>query len=53
MVCGRGAASWLALLTLAGERVIEEMIVEQGWMIRAGREGLAGTFEQRIDLICA
>lgn len=35
--------------TLAGGRVIEELIVEQGWIIALGREGLAGTFEQRID----
>ncbi len=35
--------------TLAGGRVIEEMIVEEGWIIALGREGLAGTFEQRID----
>jgi hypothetical protein len=35
--------------TLAGGRVIEEMIVEQGWIIALGRQGLAGTFEQRID----
>ena len=36
-------------VTLAGGRVIEEMIVEEGWNIALGREGLAGTFEQRID----
>lgn len=35
--------------TLASGRVIEEMIVEQGWIIALGRSGLAGTFEQRID----
>jgi hypothetical protein len=35
--------------TLADGRVIEEMIVEQGWIIALNREGLAGTFEQRID----
>ena len=35
--------------TLAGGRVIEEMIVEQGWIIALDREGLGGTFEQRID----
>jgi hypothetical protein len=34
---------------LAGGRVIEEMIVEQGWIIALDRSGLAGTFEQRID----
>ena len=35
--------------TLVGGRVIEEMIVEQGWIIALDRNGLAGTFEQRID----
>ncbi|MDP9173732.1 MAG: hypothetical protein M3O30_07685 [Planctomycetota bacterium] len=34
---------------LADGRVIEELIVEEGWIIALGREGLAGTFEQRID----
>ena len=36
--------------TLAGGRVVEEMIVEQGWIIALDRSGMAGTFEQRIDL---
>ena len=27
----------------------QEMIVEKGWIIALGREGLAGIFEQRID----
>jgi hypothetical protein len=35
--------------TLAGGRVIEELIVEEGWIIALDREGLAGVFEQRID----
>jgi hypothetical protein len=35
--------------SLAGGRVIEELIVEEGWIIALGREGLAGIFEQRID----
>jgi hypothetical protein len=35
--------------TLVGGRVIEEMIVEQGWIIALDRAGLAGTFERRID----
>ena len=35
--------------TLAGGRVIDELIVEQGWIIALDRQGLAGTFEQRID----
>lgn len=36
-------------VVLAGGRVIDELIVEQGWIIALSREGLAGTFEQRID----
>jgi hypothetical protein len=36
--------------TLAGGRVIDEMIVEQGWIVALSKSGLAGTFEQRIDL---
>ena len=35
--------------TLAGGRVVEEMIVEEGWIIATSKAGLAGTFEQRID----
>jgi hypothetical protein len=35
--------------TLAGGRVIEDLIIEEGWIIALGREGLAGKFEQRID----
>lgn len=34
---------------LPGGRVIEELIIEEGWVIALGREHLAGTFEQRID----
>jgi hypothetical protein len=35
--------------TLVGGRVIEEMIVEEGWIIALDRRGLGGTFERRID----
>ena len=35
--------------TLAGGRVIEQMIVEEGWVIALDKAGLAGQFEQRID----
>ena len=35
--------------TLAGGRVIQDLIVEEGWIIATTRAGLAGTFEQRID----
>jgi hypothetical protein len=35
--------------TLAGGRVIDQLIVEEGWIIALDKSGLAGTFEQRID----
>ena len=35
--------------TLTDGRVIEDLIVEQGWIIALDRQNLAGTFEQRID----
>jgi hypothetical protein len=35
--------------TLAGGRVIDELIVEQGWIISLTKKGLAGIFEERID----
>lgn len=35
--------------TLVDGRVIDEMIIEEGWIIALSKAGLAGTFEQRID----
>lgn len=35
--------------TLTDGRVIENLIVEQGWIIALDRNGVAGQFEQRID----
>ncbi len=35
--------------TLVGGRVIEELIVEQGWIIALDKSGLVGNAEQRID----
>ena len=35
--------------TLVGGRVIEDLIVEEGWIIALDKSGLAGRFEQRID----
>jgi hypothetical protein len=35
--------------TLADGRVIEELLVEEGWIISTSREHLAGHFEMRID----
>ena len=34
---------------LAGGRVIEQLIIEEGWVIALDKTGLAGKFEQRID----
>ena len=33
----------------SGGRVIEKLIVEEGWIVALDQPGLAGTFEQRID----
>lgn len=35
--------------TLSDGRVIEHLIVEQGWIIALDKSHLAGPFEQRID----
>jgi hypothetical protein len=35
--------------TLSDGRVIEELIVEEGWVIALSKAHLAGIFEQRID----
>ncbi len=34
---------------LVGGRVLDELIIEQGWIIAINKKHLAGTFEQRID----
>ncbi len=34
---------------LTDGRVIEQLIVEQGWIIALDKSGLGGIFEQRID----
>ena len=35
--------------TLASGRVVEQLIVEQGWIVALDKAGLAGQLEQRID----
>ena len=35
--------------TLVSGRVVEQMIIEEGWIIALDKAGLAGHFEQRID----
>lgn len=36
-------------VTLADSRVIENAIIEEGWIIALDKSHLAGTFEQRIN----
>jgi hypothetical protein len=47
--CPKRKYSAVCRATLVGGRVIEDLIVEEGWIIALDREGLAGVFEQRID----
>ena len=35
--------------TLVSGRVVEQMIIEEGWIVALDKAGLAGQFEQRID----
>lgn len=35
--------------TLADGRVIDPLVVEEGWVIATDRDHFAGTFEQRLD----
>jgi hypothetical protein len=35
--------------TIVGGRVIEELIIEEGWIIALSKTHLGGIFEQRID----
>jgi hypothetical protein len=35
--------------TLSDGRLIEHMIVEEGWIVALDKRGLGGQFEQRID----
>lgn len=35
--------------TLGDGRVIEDLVIEQGWVIALSKAGLGGTFEERID----
>jgi hypothetical protein len=35
--------------TLSGGRVIDELIIDEGWIVALDRRGLSGQFEQRID----
>jgi len=35
--------------TLTSGRIIEQLIIEEGWIVALDKSGLGGTFEQRID----
>jgi hypothetical protein len=35
--------------TLVGGRVIEELVVDQGWIVALDKSGVVGNAEQRID----
>jgi hypothetical protein len=39
----------LCRATIAGGRVVDELIVEQGWIVSLSKAGLVGIFEERID----
>jgi hypothetical protein len=51
VACGAPKRKYTAVCrtTLADGRLIEEMIVEEGWIIALSRQGLGGIFEQRIN----
>ena len=36
-------------VTLSDGRVIEDCVIEEGWIIALSKAGLAGEFEERID----
>lgn len=37
-------------VTLADGTVVQDVIIEQGWIISLSRSGLGGTFEERVKL---
>jgi hypothetical protein len=45
----KGKYTAVVRVTLTGGRVIDDLIVESGWIIALSKKGLAGTFEERID----
>ena len=51
VACGVPKRKYTAVCraTLTGGRVIDQLIVEEGWIIGLDKQGLAGQFEQRID----
>jgi hypothetical protein len=47
--CPKRKSTAVCRATLTGGRVIEQLIIEEGWIIALDKTGLAGQFEQRID----
>ncbi|HZZ43756.1 MAG TPA: hypothetical protein VFE58_12530 [Tepidisphaeraceae bacterium] len=47
--CPKRKYSAVCRAVLVDGRVIEDLIIEEGWIIALDRAGLAGTFEQRIN----
>jgi hypothetical protein len=47
--CPRRKYTAVCRAALVTGRVIEDLIIEEGWIIALDRAGLGGTFEQRID----
>ena len=45
----KGKYTAIVRATLTDGRVIDELIVESGWILSLSKRGLAGTFEERID----
>ena len=45
----KGKYTALVRVTLVDGRVIEDLVVESGWIVSLSRKGLAGVFEERID----
>ncbi len=48
--CPRRKYTAVLKVTMVGGRIIEDMIVEQGWIVALSREGLVGEAERRIDI---
>ena len=45
----KGKYTAIVRATLTDGRVIDELIVESGWILSLSKRGLSGTFEERID----
>ncbi len=47
--CPKRKYTAICRATLVTGRVIEDMIIEEGWIIALSKSGMGGTFEERID----